>query len=149
MAPRTIVLSEPVGYKRELAKQLGADIICDPAKESLSAMVKEISGYGADVVLDHVGSSGTIFEGYRCLRKKGQADHLRLKFRRAGDSRSCTGHCQERADDKRRVPQSGYLFPRSGFIGLRSIFHGNACLRTNIRYQKLKKLSKRWRRRKR
>jgi 2-desacetyl-2-hydroxyethyl bacteriochlorophyllide A dehydrogenase len=67
-----IVLSEPVRYKREMAKQLGADVICDPAKDSLSTLIKEISSHGADIVLDHVGSSATICEGYKCLRKKGR-----------------------------------------------------------------------------
>ncbi|MDO8685908.1 MAG: alcohol dehydrogenase catalytic domain-containing protein, partial [Clostridiales bacterium] len=69
---RIIVLSEPAEYKRELAKQLGADIVCDPIKENLSSLIKELDGHGADVVLDNVGSSGAIFEGYKCLRKKGR-----------------------------------------------------------------------------
>lgn len=69
---RTVILSEPVEYKRALAKQLGADLTCDPAKESLSSLVKEVDRYGADVVLDNVGSSNTIYEGYKCLRKKGR-----------------------------------------------------------------------------
>ena len=69
---RMVILSEPVGHKRELAKQLGADMVCDPVKESLSSLIKEIDGHGADIVLDNVGNSNTIFEGYQCLRKKGR-----------------------------------------------------------------------------
>lgn len=69
---RTVALSEPVKYKREIAKQLGADIVCNPKKECLSLKVKEIDSHGANVILDNVGSSCTISEGYKCLRKNGR-----------------------------------------------------------------------------
>lgn len=69
---RTIILSEPVEYKRALAKQLGAFLTCDPAKECLSSRVKETDLHGANLVLDNVGSSNTVFEGYKCLGKKGR-----------------------------------------------------------------------------
>ena len=51
-----IIVVETHEMKRKIAKQLGADIVVDPAKENvLEATTSVTDGYGADVVFEDVG----------------------------------------------------------------------------------------------
>lgn len=65
------ILSEPVKFKRELALRLGADIVVDPINEDLVSIVKRVSKYGANVVVEGIGLSSTIEESLKMLAKKG------------------------------------------------------------------------------
>ena len=52
-----VIVSEPEGFNRKLAKNLGADIVIDPIEENVVQRVKdETDGYGADVVFEDVGT---------------------------------------------------------------------------------------------
>ena len=51
-----VIVSEPEGFKRKIAKDLGADIVVDPGEEDVAQRVRdETDGYGADVVFEDVG----------------------------------------------------------------------------------------------
>lgn len=52
----TVMLSEPVAMRREIALQVGADAVIDPIHEDLCGRIREITGAdGADVVIECVG----------------------------------------------------------------------------------------------
>lgn len=51
-----IILSEISDYRREIAKENGADVVINPLKEDLVDIVKEQTGDGVDIVVDAVGS---------------------------------------------------------------------------------------------
>ncbi len=58
---RTIILSEPVAFKRELAKKLGADYVIDPSTQNVVREVEKITnGVGCDVVYECAGIADTI-----------------------------------------------------------------------------------------
>ncbi len=50
-----IVVSEPVEYRRNYAKKIGADAVVDPVKQDAVEVVMNETGLGADVVVDAVG----------------------------------------------------------------------------------------------
>ena len=68
---KQIILSEPIESKRELALKLGADIVVDPVSENLVSIVKKVSKYGANVVIEGIGLPSTIEESFKMLAKKG------------------------------------------------------------------------------
>lgn len=52
----TVILSEPVAKRRDIALQVGADAVIDPIHEDLGRRIQEIIGAsGADVVIECVG----------------------------------------------------------------------------------------------
>lgn len=53
-----VALSDPVLSRRELARELGVDILLDPSTQSLDEMRAALDG-GADVVIEAVGSAAT------------------------------------------------------------------------------------------
>ena len=58
---QTTIMSEPRPYRRDLAKQLGADHVIDPKAVDLVSAVNELTdGWGADVVFEAVGHPATI-----------------------------------------------------------------------------------------
>ena len=58
---RTVIVSEPVGSRRDLARRLGADIVVDPTQEDLAAVVDEATGgAGADAVVVCIGVPGLV-----------------------------------------------------------------------------------------
>jgi (R,R)-butanediol dehydrogenase/meso-butanediol dehydrogenase/diacetyl reductase len=58
---RTIVVSEPSVYRRDLATRLGADLVLDPAATDVLAAVRErTDGLGAEVVFEAVGLPATV-----------------------------------------------------------------------------------------
>lgn len=57
----TVILSEPVKLRRDVALELGADYAIDPVHEDLLAEVREICGCdGADVVIECVGNARAV-----------------------------------------------------------------------------------------
>ena len=51
---------EPIGYRRELANRLGADVVIDPASEDAIARIDELTdGQGVEVALDCSGVAAT------------------------------------------------------------------------------------------
>jgi threonine dehydrogenase-like Zn-dependent dehydrogenase len=67
-----VIISEPSAHKRQVASQLGADAVCDPLLERLGDVVTRFKPTAAEVVIDYVGSSRTLKNGYESLRKKGK-----------------------------------------------------------------------------
>ncbi|MCL5110782.1 MAG: alcohol dehydrogenase catalytic domain-containing protein [Chloroflexi bacterium] len=71
---KTVILSEPNDYRRELGRKLGAALVVDPRREGLAAAVAEATeGVGADSVLETVGLVPTLEECPRLVRKGGTA----------------------------------------------------------------------------
>ncbi|MFH1073785.1 MAG: zinc-dependent alcohol dehydrogenase family protein [Candidatus Firestonebacteria bacterium] len=68
-----IILCEPVEKKREMAKHLGAGVVCNPKNEQMDRKVKEMTGgIGADVIIDNVCSGETIKNALKMVRRKGK-----------------------------------------------------------------------------
>ncbi len=69
---RTTLLSDPLASRRELAGRLGADVVVDPAREDLAAVVARLTGdRGADVVCEAVGKPELLAEAVRLVRARG------------------------------------------------------------------------------
>lgn len=61
MGATKIIVVEAVEAKRRIARELGADIVLDPARDDVARVVadKTFEGYGADVVFEDVGLPAT------------------------------------------------------------------------------------------
>jgi L-iditol 2-dehydrogenase len=61
MGATKIIVVETVERKRQLAKELGADIVLDPARDDIAKVVEAetLEGYGADVVFEDAGLPST------------------------------------------------------------------------------------------
>ncbi len=71
--PQKIVVMEPDNYRRELAKELGADVIINPLEEDPVERVKELTGgLGCDVVLEASGSPQAVEAAIEMLRRRGR-----------------------------------------------------------------------------
>jgi L-iditol 2-dehydrogenase len=67
-----VVVSEPDGTRRRLARELGADVAVDPTAEALPAVVHEVTGgLGADVVFEAVGRPDLVGVALDALRRGG------------------------------------------------------------------------------
>ncbi len=68
----TVIVSDPAPLRRNTAKRAGADVIIDPSKEDPIERVKsETSGYGADVVIEAVGTPDTWEQAVNMTRDAG------------------------------------------------------------------------------
>jgi 2-desacetyl-2-hydroxyethyl bacteriochlorophyllide A dehydrogenase len=66
-----LIVSEPRAARRQLAADVGADVVVDPTSDSLGERVLEAThGEGADVVVDAAG--GMIPEGLELIRRGGR-----------------------------------------------------------------------------
>jgi len=67
-----LVLSDPLEERRELARKLGARVVVDPTRESLSERVMALtSGQGAEVVCEAVGKPGLVAEAFTMVKPTG------------------------------------------------------------------------------
>ena len=57
---RTVIQTEPVAYRREKARRLGADVVIDPDGEDLSRRVRDELPDGADFIIDATGEPRAI-----------------------------------------------------------------------------------------
>ncbi len=72
-----IIVSEVNDYRRALAKEIGADVVVDPRKESLVNVVKkETNGDGADVLIEMSGNPQALKDGLTSLTNAGRASLL-------------------------------------------------------------------------
>jgi threonine dehydrogenase-like Zn-dependent dehydrogenase len=55
-AGKTFIV-EPVEFRRQVAKDIGATTVIDPRSENAAGMIKGATGIGADIVVDATGSS--------------------------------------------------------------------------------------------
>lgn len=68
-----MIVSDPIGWKRDLAKKLGADIVVDPIKENLGQICRDATGgLGMDVVIEAVGAPKAIQEAFDFLGYRGR-----------------------------------------------------------------------------
>jgi threonine 3-dehydrogenase len=76
---RQVVAVEPNEFRRGLAKQMGADVMIDPAKEDpVAAVLAATDGHGAEVVLEMSGVPLVIDQGTRMLAPGGRMSLLGL-----------------------------------------------------------------------
>lgn len=72
---RTVIVSEPVASRRELASRLGADVVVDPAAEDLAAVVAAASdGAGADAVVLCIGVPALVDSALALARHRGRVN---------------------------------------------------------------------------
>jgi threonine dehydrogenase-like Zn-dependent dehydrogenase len=55
-AGKTFIV-EPVEFRRQIAREIGAGAVLDPRSEDVAAAIRSATGIGADVVVDATGSS--------------------------------------------------------------------------------------------
>jgi 2-desacetyl-2-hydroxyethyl bacteriochlorophyllide A dehydrogenase len=68
-----MILSEPVAFKRDVARETGADLVCDPTVEDLEAVVREATnGLGVDVCIEAAGAPSAIEQGFGLIRDRGR-----------------------------------------------------------------------------
>ncbi len=71
-SPRTLLVqSEPVAFRRQLAKDLGADVVIDPDGEDLPARVRELSPEGIDFIVDATGNPQAIAQAIPLVKRYG------------------------------------------------------------------------------
>jgi 2-desacetyl-2-hydroxyethyl bacteriochlorophyllide A dehydrogenase len=70
--PRLAIVLDVKDKRLEAAKQLGADIVLNPAKENVTAKVKELTdGIGCDVYIEATGFPQSVQQGLDMIRKLG------------------------------------------------------------------------------
>ncbi len=68
-----IVVSDPNPFRRELARQLGADVAIDPDSDDLPNKIGELTdGRGVDVAFEVVGFASTLHQAIRCTATGGK-----------------------------------------------------------------------------
>lgn len=67
-----IIAVEPNPLRAKLAKDMGADIVIDPVKEDAVKIIKDITGYGADIVLEYSGNARAIEGIFDYVRPEGK-----------------------------------------------------------------------------
>ena len=73
-AGATVMCSDPVDFRRDMAKRLGADYAVDPNSEDIAEIIMETNGGArADIVIECVGSDqdDTIPEAVRSVKNRG------------------------------------------------------------------------------
>lgn len=72
-----IIVSEVNEYRKNLAKEIGADVIVDPRSQSLIDVAKkETNGDGADVLIEMSGNPQALKDGLMSLTNAGRASLL-------------------------------------------------------------------------
>lgn len=67
----TIIVSDPIAARRDLALSLGATHVIDPAQGGLDAAVRAITPYGCDFSLDTTGVGEVMDAAIRAMRPRG------------------------------------------------------------------------------
>lgn len=76
MGAAQVIGVDPDPHRREVAKKMGADIVIDPSTTDVAAEVKLITGGGADVGIEALGTQQTFEAGLRSLRPGGTLSSL-------------------------------------------------------------------------
>ena len=83
---RKVIVSEPNEARRKVAKELGADLVVDPSKEDLAAIVnRETNGQGMDVIVMAIGVPALVNPTLK-LCKRGGTVNLFAGFAGTGES---------------------------------------------------------------
>ena len=67
-----VVATDPSPGARDLARAFGAEHVLDPGEGDVVAAVTDLTGGGAHVSIDAVGSAATCEASVRCLRRRGR-----------------------------------------------------------------------------
>ena len=76
MGAARVIGVDPDPHRRDIAKRMGADIVLDPSTMDVAAEVKLITGGGADVAIEALGTQATFEAGLRSLRPGGTLSSL-------------------------------------------------------------------------
>lgn len=68
---RTIIVAEPMGQRRELARELGATHVIDPAEGALSEMVRAVAPEGVEYAVDTTAQVPVIEQAVLSLGQRG------------------------------------------------------------------------------
>ncbi len=72
-----IIVSEINEYRKQLAKEIGADVVVDPTRQDVVEITKsETNGDGADVLIEMSGNSRALTDGLKALTNGGRASLL-------------------------------------------------------------------------
>jgi len=66
-----LAVSEPVAFRRELASELGADVVLDPTAGNLQEQLGGADFEGFDYVVDASGEPGAVEQGIQLVRRAG------------------------------------------------------------------------------
>ncbi|MBU3568760.1 alcohol dehydrogenase catalytic domain-containing protein [Priestia aryabhattai] len=70
--PGKLIVLDLFEDRLEMAKQFGADMVINPAKEDAISIVKELTdGYGCDVYIEATGAQKSVEQGLTMIRKLG------------------------------------------------------------------------------
>jgi len=73
----TVFATETNAHRREMAKQMGADVVIDPkAEDAVKKILEATGGTGVDVLLEMSGVASAIQQGFKALRAGGRASLL-------------------------------------------------------------------------
>ena len=73
----TVFATETNAHRREMAKQMGADVVINPSTEdAVKRILGETGGTGVDVLLEMSGVPSAIQQGFKALRSGGRASLL-------------------------------------------------------------------------
>lgn len=71
--PRKLVVIDMVDERLELARQFGADVVLNPARDAISDEIKAMTeGYGCDVYIESTGVPAGVTQGLEIIRKLGR-----------------------------------------------------------------------------
>jgi L-iditol 2-dehydrogenase len=70
---KTMIMSEPIAARREMASQFGADVLHDPNESDITEFVKDLNGgYGANIAVEAVGKAALVAKCVEIVRPRGQ-----------------------------------------------------------------------------
>lgn len=76
MGASLVIAVDPDDYRRGLATRMGANVTLNPLSQDVVATVKRLTGGGADVAIEALGTQATFEQALRCLRPAGTLSSL-------------------------------------------------------------------------
>jgi threonine 3-dehydrogenase len=71
---RAVYATDISAYRLQLAKRMGADVVCNPMKENVTEVMREATrGEGVDVLLEMSGAPSAIRQGFELVKYGGSA----------------------------------------------------------------------------
>ena len=75
--PSLVIVVDPIAARRDIAKQLGADLVFDPSTEDVGARIREVTdGLGVDAALEAVGIPATFESAVDLVRPGGHVANI-------------------------------------------------------------------------
>lgn len=70
--PKTLIVLDLLDERLEKAKEFGADIVMNPAKEDVVQKIVDLTdGYGCDIYVEATGAPPSVVQGLKAIRKLG------------------------------------------------------------------------------